>query len=1036
MIRIMKASAGSGKTYNLAKTYIRLLLCQEDRYAYRHILAVTFTNKATEEMKSRILKELHVLASDTESSPYLKDLLPSFDSVEDLRSRAGIALCDILHDYSAFAISTIDRFFQQTLKAFSKEIGHFATYQVELDTKSLVDESVDRVLDSLSEEEPALLQWLTQGVMDDIRQGNRYNLDRNLKSVAASLRSDEHRTLVEKYGLDEEKAYSKERLSAMKKAMSGIVEAFRKDVVEAAKAFFGGCGSVGIDIGDFSGSSFKKLQNYCDLKPKDRIQEPTEAIYKRSVDFNLWFRKDDRNKFEPYEDFLLGLLQNFVDLFGERFKVYNTAFAIGSQLNELGIAGDLRREFDDLLKEKNVMCLDDSNVILRNIIDGADAPFIYEKLGVRFEHFLLDEFQDTSRIQWDNFRPLVKESDSCGHESLLVGDVKQSIYRWRGSDWKLMADDVGKTFPESIEDTLDSNYRSLSDVVGFNNGFFAWASARLDDMLGEHDGRKIASIYSDCEQKVMAKDCAEGSVDVVFCQPDDEMAAILSEIDRVRASGARLGDITILVRENRQGSEVAMSLLDNGISVISDDSLHLKSSPLIRQLVSLMSVVGESDDNIASFLASELDADVRKITSLSLSDLCESLVRVLETRDKALFDSQTQYIQSFMDFVQDHSALHGNSLDAFLKAWADADPKISSPSDPDSVRVMTIHKSKGLEFNHLIIPHAEKNTLFMDGRHWARPDLKGTELEGVADGIYNVHLSKPSRDCTLFKSECFNEMYMQYIDGINTFYVAMTRAVKGLTVISAMPPKDCIDAAEAGDVFEFKDFSQMLWHYLQSLHDTLGFDREDDGCCITFSKGSLYDYSSMARNDEGICELSPGYPSFPLNPLDGNEGTDVRQRGRLKFSADSIDFFCDEAKADISARLNGTVMHAILAEVGTAADLHVAVLDAVLRGDIDPGDAQKCEETLSSAISAHPEWFAADGLRIFPEVSLIDTDGKEYRPDRVVMNDGSVTVIDYKFGEKNPRYRAQVEHYADIYRRMGYDVADAVVWYVPSDAVE
>ena len=357
MIRIMKASAGSGKTFNLAKTYIRLLLTDEERYSYRHILAVTFTNKATDEMKSRILKELHILATDPEKSPYLDELMTAFPSVEQLQKRAGTVLCDILHDYGAFAVSTIDRFFQQTLKAFSREIGQFATYQVELDKESLVSESVDRVLDSLSDDNKELLGWLTQSVMEDLEEGKRYNLENNLKTVAMNLKSDEHRSAVEEYGIDEERAYSKENLARMKKALSGVMSSFNKEVKDAAKAFVGAVSEDGLANEDFSRKCFNSIYVCAASGPKDEPAYPSATIFRNCEDFSKWFRKADLKRFEPLEGRLMPLLQRYCGIFTEKYKVYSTASKISLILNELGIAGDLDREFKALMKEISEMML-------------------------------------------------------------------------------------------------------------------------------------------------------------------------------------------------------------------------------------------------------------------------------------------------------------------------------------------------------------------------------------------------------------------------------------------------------------------------------------------------------------------------------------------------------------------------------------------------------------------------------------------------------------------------------------------------------
>lgn len=1037
MIRIMKASAGSGKTFQLAKTYIRLLLCSEEPHMYRHILAVTFTNKATDEMKRRILKELHVLSTDPASSHYCEDLLPFFKEEKELKQKARRAMCDILHDYGAFAISTIDSFFQQTLRSFSREIGQFPGYQIELETGALVEESVDRVLDSLSEDEPQLLRWLKNSVMEDLNEGRRYNLENSLKDVAKNLKSDEHRAAVEQYGLDEEKEYSREHLKELKKSLVRITETFKKDVSLAAKAFASACGEVGLQPGDFSRNAFDKVFRAASDGYDGVSDVPTPAMLKKCDDYSSWFRKADRERFADYEDRLTSLYRSYCDLFGDRMAVSETARVISSNLVELGIAGELYREFEALLKEKNVLSLDKSNTLLRDIIDGSDAPFVYEKTGVRYENYLLDEFQDTSRIEWENFMPLIKESDSSGRENLLVGDVKQSIYRWRGSDWKMMASEVQEKFAGCIVDTLDSNYRSLRNVVDLNNGFFPFCAQKLDSMLGLNDRLPVSAIYSDSSQKIKTSQEDEGLVEALFCDREKCLAKVLETVRRFIDSGSRPDETAILVRTNNRGSEIAKYLMDNGIGVVSDDSLFVRSSPVVRRVVSLMSSAANPDDTIGSFLAGEVGTDVRNIPAMSLTDLCEHLLRIIKSSDEQAFVSQTQYIQAFMDFVQDYSSLNGNSLSGFLKKWDESDPKIASPADPDCVRIMTIHKSKGLEFRHVIIPFAHETGMFKSDCHWVRPDVKGTELEGVAEGVYHVQLSKPGRDHTLFHGDCINEMYLQFIDNINTFYVALTRAVATLTVIADRPSEDCMKAASAGDGFEFSNFSQILATYLESSCKNLKYSRTDVDGVLEYSKGTLPPHPSAAADGGGSEEaVLPGYPSFPLNPEPGDQDEDVRERGRLKFSADSLEFFLDEADASVSARLNGTVMHSILSKVKVPADLPGAVNDAVLSRDLAQEDAQACAVKLGEAVSKHPEWFPESGSEILAEVPLIDTDGCLYRPDRVLVRDGRVTVIDYKFGEKNRRYARQVRHYADMWSRMGYEVDSAVIWYVNTDEVE
>lgn len=1031
----MKASAGSGKTFNLAKTYIRLLLCSDEPHMYRHILAVTFTNKATDEMKRRILKELHILSTDPASSKYSEDLLPHFGDSGKLKAKAGQALCDILHDYGAFAVCTIDSFFQQTLRAFSREIGQFPGYQVELDSNSLVEESVDRVLDSLSEDKPQLLHWLKESVMEDLREGKRYNLDNKLKTVAKGLKSDKHRTAVEEYSIDEENEYSIEHLKKLRKALGSVTSKFRKDVKEASAAFVKACGDAGLSLSDFSGTTFKKVFNIAENGFQGSGDVPSETLKSRCNDFGAWFRKADRERFAGLEGTLLPYLCNYCSLFEDRLLAFNTAKAISSNLVELGVASDIYREFEALLREKNVLCLGESNTILRDIIDGSDAPFVYEKIGVRYENFLLDEFQDTSRIQWENFCPLIKESDSSGNENLLVGDVKQSIYRWRGSDWKMMAGEVQAEFPSSVVEPLENNFRSLEGVVRFNNGLFPFCAGKLDSQLGDHGMIPITEIYSDSIQDSRTEEKEQGLVEAVFCDPEDIKDKVLETVRKILEAGSRPDETAILVRENKQGEALAMFLMANGIGVISDDSLYVKTSPVVRQVVALLSSVTDPDDTLNSFLAGEIGTDVKDIPFMSLSDLCEQLLRLVRARDEKSFDSQTQYVQAFMDFVQDYSSVYGNAIDGFLKKWQDSEPKISSPTDPDCVRIMTIHKSKGLEFRHVIFPFIEEMTLFRSEQKWARPDVAGTELEGIAEGVYNVNLSDPSTISTLFKKESQREKHLQYIDNLNGFYVAMTRAVATLTVIGGRPSDACLEAAASDADFKFTDFSQILAFYLESNLAKLNLEKKDENGVLEYSYGTM-PAPAQRREDELADAILPGWPSFPLNPEPGDPEEDVRERGRLKFSADSLDFFIDEARASVSARLNGTVMHNILSKVRIPSDLPEAVSAAVLAGDVAQEDSRTCLQQLEEAVSKHPDWFPEDDTTVLSEVSLVDTDGRVYRPDRVIVRDGKVTVIDYKFGERNPRYRAQVNRYASIWSRMGYKVDKALIWYVPTDEVE
>ena len=353
---------------------------------------------------------------------------------------------------------------------------------------------------------------------------------------------------------------------------------------------------------------------------------------------------------------------------------------------------------------------------------------------------------------------------------------------------------------------------------------------------------------------------------------------------------------------------------------------------------------------------------------------------------------------------------------------------------------MTIHKSKGLDFPYVILPFAENISLYKADNYWCSPDLKGTHLEGVAEGVYDVSLSKSSCD-TLFAEHYRKENFLQHVDNINTIYVAMTRAAYGMHIIAKTPPAKCIAAVDAGNMPEFKDFSQILYWFAATntvFSDIVG-GVEDD--VVWFEKGQIVDFAALRKTGESLEETFPivcgqEFPSIPLNQfMSDDEDVDVRERGRLKFSADSLDFFKDDqAGVSASNRIRGIVLHDILAQVKMPEDIPFAVDSARQNGYLTEEEAGVALEHLTSAVEAVAgrNWFPKDSEAIYNEASLIDTDGSVYRPDRVVVAGGEVLVIDYKFGEHHRKYERQVGRYVNIWRRMGYEKVSGYLWYLDS----
>ena len=929
MIRVNKASAGSGKTYTLAHTYIDLL---RDELSYRRILAVTFTNKATAEMKERILE---YLAAD----PASRD-----------------KLVKILHDYSAFSVSTIDRFFQRTLKAFAREIGQVADYQVELDRESLIGEAMDRILDSLTDDEAQsdILGWLRENVADKLGNGNYPNMDSALHEMGKRLGSAERAALRKEHGVDDGE-FSRERLAAIRKSCRAVIKDFAARVKAAAQDL----PVYGKKDEDKHRDEYTKVVWYKDIDhPKTKLSKAAEGT-------------------------------PFMDLFGRPYVIYRTALVLESQIFSLGLAREFFSQFQALLKEKGVMCLDDGNALLSRIIAGSDAPFVYEKLGVRYENFLLDEFQDTSNIQWENFLPLLRESEGGGHESLVVGDVKQSIYRWRDSDWRLLANGVQAAFPEAKVETRQQNRRSCAEVVNFNNAFFNYAARHLG----------LEELYSDVEQKVCSPDPQGGHVQLSFCDKADEIAKVEASVRTALEAGARYGDIAVLVRNNAEGGAVAARLIEDGFPVVSDDSLKINSSFIVRKVLSLLGGLENPEDSINSFIAADAGVTVPQYRH-SLTDLCEELLRQLQRQNPDVFRDETLFIQAFMDTLREWTEVNGDNLRWFLQYWENDKRYISSPSNSDAITVLTVHKSKGLEFPYLIFPFAKKVEIYRPTERWCWLDASGTPLDQAATGIWLVNLSDKTRD-TLFKPWYEEERRMQLVDNMNIFYVALTRARCCLHIIASNPPKDYKQG-------ECKNFSQILWDFCGALSES--------------SRGQMYDFSKLRRKPSKDGSPFPAsYVSIPLGD-------------RLGVATDASDFFGPEGVTgvDASVRRSGIVLHGILAGVRCPEDLPGAVQEALLDGQLDSAHAEEARKLLSERIASHPEFFNGGGWN---ETSIFDSDGSEYRPDRVVVSGGSAIVVDYKFGAHENRYAAQVRRYMRLCRSLGYSDVRGFIWYVPDDTL-
>lgn len=928
MINIFKASAGSGKTHTLSKTYLDLLLKADSKTAYRNILAVTFTNKATEEMKERILWDL---AKEGKTNP-----------------RAREILINLLHDYGSFSVSTIDKFFQQALRAFSRELGSSGNYQIELDKASLTKEAMDRVLDDLTEKDKDLLGWFTKQLETALDNGESFHLESSLYEMA------------EEFGdVNEKFTYDKKKLTELKAKCKEIVDTFHKDVYENALC---------IDTATWGKTAAKGLAQYAgaQTKYKDSVKAANATTLAKLAETSG-----------------CEAMYALMNPQGRRWKEYRTARMVEKVIFTLGLAEEFYSKLAIIEEEKGVISLDESTNLLRDIIDGSDAPFIYEKLGVRFNHFLLDEFQDTSVVQWENFKPLLANSVSEGYSNIIVGDVKQSIYRWRNSDWNLLDKEIEENFKGKVKViTLKENWRSTQSIVDFNNGFFPFAAANLG----------LSQIYADVKQEVKVEDSQQGCVTVDFCE--DELEVIDGYIEQAVAAGAKMSDMAILLRTNGEGKKVAEHLLSKGYSVISDDSLDLKSSLIIRKIVSYLHSLCNNSDSLNTYLSESLEIDSEREYH-SLIDLVDGVIKDLSETHPDEIKGQTLFIQSFMDDILEWTSIHGNDLRQYLKHWEESKIAISSPNDPNAIRITTVHKSKGLAFPIVIFPFAEKVGLFKEDTLWCHLD-SDAEMGESFDSIFPVVLGKSSGD-SFFSESLKNEMEMQRIDNLNIFYVCLTRARKEMHIIAKNPPKSLIDGKSSPN-----DLSQILYLYC-----------EQNG----YTFGSPYRWNEASKKEDSeIEEFDAEYETYGMNPEACSK--------RFVASSDAWDYFSEEGIGQ-SKRLRGIEQHALLSRIRTSDDA-----PEVLRS-IEP----QTREMLLERISAHSEWFSPE-LKTLNEVAIIDSFGNTNRPDRVLVDEeGRVTVIDFKFGEEDEKYSGQVRRYMRLFREMGYGEVSGYIWYVPIDKI-
>ena len=1045
-LTVYKASAGSGKTFTLALEYIKLLIVNPT--SYRNILAVTFTNKATDEMKNRILYFLYGLAANLNDDDVVtfRNLLKKELNYDDYRitSNAAKAMNLLIHNYTYFNIETIDSFFQKILRNMSKELGLTAGLRLELNDRQVEEMAVDKLVDTLDKDNN-LLQWITKFIFDNIDNDKRWNVIGDIKKFGKNIFSNEvyyrnrdelNRFMSEDGGKTRDDFVAKLILSQKKakEMLPPIMKEFNDVVSEN-----------GIDEKLFSRNIIPNyFKKFSDLAPDKMLDE-----IKKSKTIDSFIDGDSADDYQGLikgkkaentdfiENILAPLIRKSVEVAFEADRLYNNAHLTFKNFYKLALLDRIEKEVKTINNEQNSFLLSDTQNLLGEFVNDGDAPFIYEKTGSFLEHIMIDEFQDTGTTQWRNFNILLKDCMANGSEdgntinNMLVGDVKQSIYRWRQGDWSILNDMSEKS--DTNVTSLDTNFRSQKRIIDFNNRFFTFASkfekAQEDGFRNENNApceglistEAITSAYSDVCQKVNKKG-EEGYVRISLLPDDDydenTLSFIEDSINELLEHGASQKDIAILVRTNKYIPVIAEYFAhDERINIVSDEAFRLDSSLSVNIIIAVLRLLCNPDNNIAkAFLIKSYNEDVLKndiniddylsdknlpinfterlkqISTLPVTDMLEEIYSMF---DLYRIEKQDAFICALYDKINEFVTNNTSDLESFLEEW---DAKIHSTtiqgSTADGVRIMSIHKSKGLEFQNVIIPYCDWNLrMRYDTLMWCEP--KKDSLSELPIVPINCVVSAGRSD---YSKYYFNESLQNTVDNLNLLYVAFTRAGRNLFVIGKQKGES------------------LRSNVLKEFVDSTG-NAEEQGETIVYAEGELNDIVKKEKKEEvSKNKFKQHYSSVPIKIQPGSNKAEFKQSNASRdFMAD------DEERARTGCLDRGKVLHRLMASISTAEDADRAVATFKSEGLIE--NEEEIRSGMHSMLT-HPmisSWF--DGTwKLFNECEILmrnDTGAMETcRPDRVMMKDNEIIVADYKTGNEYASYHDQVRRYMQIMKTM------------------
>ncbi|WP_308265021.1 UvrD-helicase domain-containing protein [Prevotella sp.] len=1078
-LTIYKASAGSGKTFTLSVEYIKLLI--KDPQSYRSTLAVTFTNKATEEMKLRILSQLYgIWKLLPDSKSYIDKIKEDLDVTEEYMSeRAGIALHNIVHNYSYFRIETIDSFFQSVLRNLARELDLTANLRIELNDYQIERNAVDELINSL-DENSELLTWIMEYIRENMDDDKDWNVIGNIKRFGENIFREYYKTNSKK--LNErllEEGFFKQYTTKLRQMRN---EAEVEMQNEAAQ-FFDALNHNGIEIDDLNNGKngpagyFIKIKKgiYNNTIVTKRLQKVLDEGSESS-----WVKQKSSKETQDIvrelaNSTLTPLVHHAEDVRQKNWYIYGSAVLTLRHLNQLRLLNSIENKVRMMNVEQNRFLLSDTHTLLHSLIRDTDSPFIFEKIGNYLENIMIDEFQDTSTVQWQNFKVLLEECMSHGEQqgNLIVGDVKQSIYRWRSGDWRML-NNIEREFPylNSMLNvcSLDTNYRSSRRVITFNNAFFKRASELeyADQKSSTPDTsspEQLKKAYSDVAQKVPSFRDNHGYVSINLLPNEDYRQQALQKtaeaVSLLLDSGANYSDIAILVRSNDIIQLIAEFFANElpDVKIVSDEAFRLDSSVSVNIIVNAMLWLTHPDNILAkAYIAKAYQAYVLKKSEQETNKLLATAEGIDSALPCALIDKRNDlltmpifelaeqiytlfnignikgedaYLYAFYDALTDFIANNTADIDSFVEEWNDSiAAKTIQASAIDGIRIITIHQSKGLEFEHVVIPFCDW-TLEKGNTIWCTPQVEPyNELP-----LIPVDFSASQMKGTIYEFD-YNEEHLQNcVDNLNLLYVAFTRAASSLFVI-----------AQRGTPSSRSYIVEQAITDIKLEGSSLDGDPSDKKAELLFSYGELEIVETKAKKKSDNI-FTPEVENMNVDMATFSNKVEFKQSNKSRdFVADDDENTDDDDRKQLSYIKTGKILHYLFSTINTTDDIDTSLAQLEMDGLIEESDTniKRLRDMLHKRFSNRQvaDWFSSRWT-LFNECTILDYDAatdtvREHRPDRVMKDEktGEVVIVDFKFGSPRPEYVEQVNRYKALTQNMGYPNVKGYLWFVYSNRIE